>query len=88
MSSNPIAMKTIKSNTIFTNVAKTSDGGVYWEGIDDDAIGPNVTITSWKNQENWQPGDKTNPSAHPNSRFYCIKCLTVLNSLCAIIDVI
>lgn len=61
-------MKTIQSNTIFTNVAKTSDGGVYWEGIDEDQVSPNVTITSWKNEENWQPGDPKNLAAHANSR--------------------
>ncbi|XP_067927791.1 phosphoenolpyruvate carboxykinase, cytosolic [GTP]-like isoform X2 [Watersipora subatra] len=69
MQTNPIAMKTIQSNTIFTNVAKTSDGGVYWEGIDEDQVSPNVTITSWKNEENWQPGDPKNLAAHANSRF-------------------
>ncbi|KAF6025345.1 PCK1 [Bugula neritina] len=65
MKTNPIAMKLVQSNTVFTNVAKTSDGGVYWKGIDDDAVSPGATITSWKRQENWQPGDKTNPAAHP-----------------------
>ena len=66
-------MKTIQSNTVFTNVAKTSDGGVYWEGIDEDHVDPNASITSWKNQENWKPGDKANPAAHPNSRFVHMK---------------
>lgn len=69
MSTNPQAMKTIMSNTVFTNVAKTSDGGVYWEGIDDDAVSKGATITSWKGQENWTSGDKSNPAAHPNSRY-------------------
>ena len=69
MDSNPMAMQTIQSNTIFTNVAKTSDGGVYWEGIDADAVAPGATITSWRNQESWQPGEKNNPAAHPNSRY-------------------
>ena len=68
-STNPIAMDTIMSNTIFTNVAKTSDGGVYWEGIDEDHVPASASITSWKGQENWKPGDKANPSAHPNSRY-------------------
>jgi phosphoenolpyruvate carboxykinase (GTP) len=70
MATNPQAMKTIQSNTIFTNVAKTSDGGVYWKDIDEDAVPPGVTITSWKGEENWKPSDeKKNPAAHPNSRF-------------------
>ena len=69
MDSNPMAMQTIQSNTIFTNVAKTSDGGVYWEDIDKDHLAPGATITSWKNEENWKPGDKKNPAAHPNSRY-------------------
>uniref|UniRef100_A0A8I3VVS5 Phosphoenolpyruvate carboxykinase, cytosolic [GTP] n=1 Tax=Callithrix jacchus TaxID=9483 RepID=A0A8I3VVS5_CALJA len=52
---NPNAIKTIQKNTIFTNVAETSDGGVYWEGIDEE-LAPGVTITSWKNKE-WSPQD-------------------------------
>ncbi|GAB1298895.1 Phosphoenolpyruvate carboxykinase [Apodemus speciosus] len=66
---NPNAMATIQSNTLFTNVAETSDGGVYWEGIDQ-PLAPGVTITSWLGKP-WKPGmrgDKE-PCAHPNSRF-------------------
>ncbi|NXN72700.1 PCKGC protein, partial [Himantopus himantopus] len=63
---NPNAIKTIFKNTIFTNVAETSDGGVYWEGLDE-PLTPGVTLTSWKNK-NWTP-DKGEPCAHPNSRF-------------------
>nr|XP_006125403.1 phosphoenolpyruvate carboxykinase, cytosolic [GTP] isoform X2 [Pelodiscus sinensis] len=50
---NPNAMKTIHKNTIFTNVAETSDGGVYWDGIDE-PLAPGVTLTSWKNKK-WSP---------------------------------
>ncbi|XP_027944963.1 phosphoenolpyruvate carboxykinase, cytosolic [GTP] isoform X2 [Eumetopias jubatus] len=52
---NPNAIKTIQKNTIFTNVAETSDGGIYWEGIDQ-ALAPGIRITSWKNKE-WTPRD-------------------------------
>ncbi|KAL7891099.1 hypothetical protein AOLI_G00005750 [Acnodon oligacanthus] len=64
--SNPNAMKTIFRNTIFTNVAETSEGGVYWEGMDEQ-LPEGVTITSWKNKP-WTP-EEGEPSAHPNSRF-------------------
>ncbi|XP_049725578.1 phosphoenolpyruvate carboxykinase, cytosolic [GTP] isoform X2 [Elephas maximus indicus] len=74
---NPNAIKTIQKNTIFTNVAETSDGGVYWEGIDE-PLAPGVTLTSWKNKE-WSPEDGE-PCAHPNSRF----CTPA--SQCPIID--
>ncbi|NXW92192.1 PCKGC protein, partial [Alopecoenas beccarii] len=63
---NPNAIKTIFRNSIFTNVAETSDGGVYWEGIDE-PLPPGVTLTSWKNKD-WTP-DHGEPCAHPNSRF-------------------
>ncbi|NXX85069.1 PCKGC protein, partial [Urocolius indicus] len=63
---NPNAIKTIFKNTIFTNVAETSDGGVYWEGLDE-PLPPGVTLTSWKNKA-WAP-DHGEPCAHPNSRF-------------------
>ncbi|VVC45864.1 Hypothetical protein CINCED_3A008795 [Cinara cedri] len=62
---NPVAMDTVFENTIFTNVARTSDGGVYWEGMEDPE--PGVTITDWLG-EPWTPGS-TKPAAHPNSRF-------------------
>ncbi|XP_055963445.1 phosphoenolpyruvate carboxykinase, cytosolic [GTP] [Sorex fumeus] len=60
------AIKTIQKNTIFTNVAETSDGGVYWEGIDQ-PLAPGTKVTSWRNKE-WSPADGE-PCAHPNSRF-------------------
>ncbi|KAK1156297.1 phosphoenolpyruvate carboxykinase, cytosolic [GTP] [Acipenser oxyrinchus oxyrinchus] len=74
---NPNAMKTIMKNTIFTNVAETSDGGVCWEGIDE-PLPEGVSVTSWKNQP-WSP-ESEEPCAHPNSRF----CTPV--SQCPIID--
>lgn len=64
---NPNAMDTIQSNTIFTNVAETSDGGFYWEGLDDDYDFSNVKIKSWKGKDGWTKSD--GPAAHPNSRF-------------------
>ncbi|XP_004717195.1 phosphoenolpyruvate carboxykinase, cytosolic [GTP] [Echinops telfairi] len=63
---NPNAIRTIQQNTIFTNVAETSDGGVYWEGLDE-PLAPGITLTSWKNKK-WSPEDGE-PCAHPNSRF-------------------
>ncbi|XP_022614425.1 phosphoenolpyruvate carboxykinase, cytosolic [GTP] [Seriola dumerili] len=63
---NPNAMATIVKNTLFTNVAETSDGGVYWEGMDQ-SLPEEVTITSWKNKP-WSSEDGE-PCAHPNSRF-------------------
>lgn len=60
---NPIAMATVFKNTVFTNVAETKDGGVWWEGM-----GPAPeSLTDWKGQP-WDPSKKT-PAAHPNSRF-------------------
>lgn len=67
MKTNPVAMKTVLSNTIFTNVAKTSDGGVFWEGMEKE-IGNDVNITSWLGEENWSK-ESGRPAAHPNSRF-------------------
>uniref|UniRef100_A0A3B5L302 phosphoenolpyruvate carboxykinase (GTP) n=1 Tax=Xiphophorus couchianus TaxID=32473 RepID=A0A3B5L302_9TELE len=62
---NPYAMATISRNTVFTNVGETSDGGVWWEGLDPPAAG--VTLTDWHGKT-WKPGSST-PCAHPNSRF-------------------
>lgn len=66
--SNPIAMKTVFKNTIFTNVAYTSDGGVYWEGMENEIDFDNVKITDWRGQQ-WIMGKSTTPAAHPNSRY-------------------
>lgn len=63
-SSNPIAMDTIKKNTIFTNVALTPDKDVWWEGM---TKTPPENLTSWK-REPWHP-NMAEPAAHPNARF-------------------
>lgn len=63
---NPNAMKTIFRNTIFTNVASTSDGGVFWEGMEKE-IDDNVKVVDWRGN-NWSRDSKV-PAAHPNSRF-------------------
>lgn len=58
----------VHENTIFTNVAETSDGDVYWEGIGEDIDGLHEpTIRSWKNKR-WSV-DLGEPAAHPNSRY-------------------
>lgn len=61
---NPNAMESIKANTIFTNVAITADGDVWWEGLTKEV--PDG-LTDWHGK----PYDKNSgkPAAHPNSRF-------------------
>uniref|UniRef100_A0A7E4URY4 Phosphoenolpyruvate carboxykinase [GTP] n=1 Tax=Panagrellus redivivus TaxID=6233 RepID=A0A7E4URY4_PANRE len=64
---NPMAVGTFQKNSIFTNVAETSEGRYYWEGLEDEVEGKNVQITDWLGKP-WKLGDPT-PAAHPNSRF-------------------
>ena len=73
--SNPNCMKAIQSNTIFTNVAETPEGDVWWEGMTE--VAPAV-LTDWTGQS-WMPGCGRN-AAHANARF------TVSSTQCPSLD--
>ncbi|MYH81381.1 phosphoenolpyruvate carboxykinase (GTP) [Candidatus Poribacteria bacterium] len=75
MDTNPNAMHTLASNSIFTNAGLTEDDDVWWEEMSEDVP---ETVTSWLGEE-WHPGDEKT-AAHPNSRY------TTPASQCPIID--
>lgn len=61
---NPNALATLSGNCVFTNVAETEDGDIWWEGLTED---PPARLTDWRG-DTWTP-ESESPAAHPNARF-------------------
>jgi len=64
VATNKNAVDALHANTVFTNVALTADGDVWWEGLTDE---PPEGLTDWKGRA-WSP-EIGEPAAHPNARF-------------------
>jgi phosphoenolpyruvate carboxykinase (GTP) len=64
VATNPNAISMLRSDTIFTNVARTRDGDVWWEGLTPE---PPPQLTDWRGRA-WDP-QSGEPAAHPNARF-------------------
>jgi len=65
VATNKNAIDALYANTVFTNVALTPDGDVWWEGLTDE---PPPLLTDWRG-EPWSRSTAMGPAAHPNARF-------------------